>query len=259
MEIPSHSADVIFMSYDEPQADAHFRQLQRIVPWVHRVQGVLGIDNAYRAAGEKARTQEFFTVDGDTWVLDSFVFKIPENLPSGTMCLWPCKNAVNGILGLNGAVKLINKCSANCVKIDAVDYFGSMPGDVRSYQHVAGENRFNSSPFAAWRAGFRECAKLAGGVVRRTDVAQQLNIWQTIGDDKPNGIECILGARLGANFGASNWESPVLRKINNPDFLRDEYIKMLARIQGKFDFGPEDSLLQARPVGSARISLNGGN
>ena len=44
--------DVVFLSYDEPNADLHYADLCNKVPWAKRVHGVKGSDAAHKAAAE---------------------------------------------------------------------------------------------------------------------------------------------------------------------------------------------------------------
>ena len=250
------TSDVIFVSYDEANADENYRRLIAVAPRAVRLHGVLGIGRAYRAAGELSTTGNFFVVDGDSWILDDFNFQIPEDFVPTINYIWTSRNAVNGLLSLNGGVKLMNRSSVMAVVLDAIDYFGSIPLRVIALPRVASETRFNTSPFAAWRAAYRECAKLAGGVIQRTDVGYQLGLWQSQGRDRPNGVACILGARLGAAFGASHWQNHELRQINNPEFLRAEYSKMLAKLSGSAEFDHNDPLIEPQPIGSGKIFLN---
>ena len=48
--------DVIFLSYDEPNADENWADLKSKVPWATRVHGIDGSDAAHRAAGEASNT-----------------------------------------------------------------------------------------------------------------------------------------------------------------------------------------------------------
>ena len=255
MEQPP-SPDVVFVSYDEANADENYRRLKAVAPRAKRLHGVAGIGHAYRAAGELSATANFFMVDGDSWVLDDFDFQPPQDFVPTISYLWTSRNAVNGILSLNGDVKFLSKSGVMALSLDAIDYFGSIPLQVISLPRVASESRFNTSSFAAWRAGFRECAKLAGGVIQRTDVGDQLRVWQSQGSDRPHGVACILGARLGAAFGASHWQSRDLARINDPGFLRAEYSRMQAKFSGSIALDPHDAIIEPQPLGSGRILLN---
>ena len=57
--------DVVFISYDEPQAEKNWLLLKRIAPWAQRVHGVKGSDAAHKAAAELSTTERFILIDGD--------------------------------------------------------------------------------------------------------------------------------------------------------------------------------------------------
>jgi hypothetical protein len=47
--------DIIFLSYDEPNAEKHYADLLTKVPWAKRVHGVKGSDNAHKACAAASR------------------------------------------------------------------------------------------------------------------------------------------------------------------------------------------------------------
>ena len=65
--------DIIFVSYNEPNADKNYAALKSRFPTAKRVDGVKGIHQAHIAAAKKAFTKMFWVVDGDAEILDSFV------------------------------------------------------------------------------------------------------------------------------------------------------------------------------------------
>ena len=57
--------DIVFLSYDEPNADKHYADLCNKLPWAKRVHGVKGSDAAHKAAAELSETEWVITVDAD--------------------------------------------------------------------------------------------------------------------------------------------------------------------------------------------------
>lgn len=218
--------DVVFLSYDEPSANANFARLRQFAPHAKRVHGVEGIGNAHRKAAEIAETDYLFVVDADNWILNGFSFEFPEPELTGKY-LWFSRNAVNGAIWRNGAIKLLPRDDVLAVAGSAVDFFLSIRGAIRLVNVVASETRFNISPFLAWRAGFRECAKLAAGSTKSSRAREMLETWQTIGHDKPHGDWCIRGSRMGAAFGKANAGTPALRLINDLAWLKQEFSNCL--------------------------------
>ena len=60
--------DIVFLSYDEPNADQHYADLCNKVPWAKRVHGVKGSDAAHKAAANLSETDWVITVDADNIV-----------------------------------------------------------------------------------------------------------------------------------------------------------------------------------------------
>jgi hypothetical protein len=222
--------DVIFLSYDEPTANENFARLRAFAPHARRVHGIKGIGHAHRKAAELSDTEYFFVVDADNWILDGFSFDPPEVELNGRY-LWCSRNAVNGAIWRNGAIKLLRRGDVLALESFQVDFFLSIEGRIGLLDVVASETRFNSSPFLAWRGGFRECAKLAAGSVRSKRVQEILGVWQTVGADKPYGDWCILGSRLGAAFGKANAGTPALGLINDLGWLKTEFSHCLESVR----------------------------
>ena len=65
---PISDFDVIYISYDEPNAEKNWADLLSKCPWAKRVHGVKGFDAAHNKAGEISETHRLVTVDGDNTV-----------------------------------------------------------------------------------------------------------------------------------------------------------------------------------------------
>lgn len=228
------SPDVVFVTYQEPNAEEHFARLLAFAPRAKRVRDVEGMYNAYQQAARIAETPFFFLVDGDSWILDGFAFSAPIDASRAEVWMWLAKNAVNGLQHLNGSVKLVSREAMLSMNPAALDYSASIRGRRRVIEEVASETRFNASPFLAWRAGFRECAKLAGGLVNHPSVPRLLQVWQTVGKYKPNGTWCMLGAKMGAAYGEKWRGTDAMRAINDMAWQRTEF----ERVQASADHTP---------------------
>jgi hypothetical protein len=222
--------DVVFLSYEEPNADANFARLLEFAPRAKRVHHVEGIFNAYQAALALAATPYFFIVDGDSWILDGFEFAAPANVSGAAIWMWLSRNAVNGLEHLNGAVKLLSREAISSMRPGALDFSVSMRGRRLEVRRVASETRFNTSPFLAWRSGFRECAKLASGFVNHPTVPHLIRTWQTVGANKPNGNWCMLGSRMGADFGTRFAGTDRLRSINDMGWMKAVFERVQSRV-----------------------------
>ena len=57
--------DFVYISFKEPNKEENWANLKNKVPWAKRVDGVVGFDNAHKAAADVAETDFFISVDGD--------------------------------------------------------------------------------------------------------------------------------------------------------------------------------------------------
>ena len=222
--------DIIFLSYDEPNADDNWQKLKRRYPQAQRVHGIKGIWEAHCECARISKSKHFFLVDGDSVLLSEFDVEKEINkmgLLDGNTLVWRSINPVNNLISGFGCPKLFPKkvfeaplnsieiSKANSKKYVRVPTIGTI-------------SHFNTSPLTAWRSAFRDCAKLAGGINGENEENRiyRLKIWCTKGEDKPYGKWAILGARAGKQFGESNWKCrEKIQLVNDFDWLEQQFLK----------------------------------
>jgi hypothetical protein len=209
--------DIIFLSYDEPNAEKNYADLLTKAPWAKRVHGVKGSDSAHKACAALSDTEYFVTVDADNIVDPQFLEVEIDleklKLTSDNVFSWCGKVHVNGLMYGNGGLKLWTRKFVNEMRT----HENSDPNDNQGKVEFCFDNRYyqfnenysesftNESPFQAWRAGFREGVKMS--LDRGTKIKNvkdtwwqnyhRLLIWASVGADVENGIWSILGAREG--------------------------------------------------------------
>lgn len=219
--------DVFFLSYGEPNADKNWARLLAKAPYAQRVDGVPSIHEAHRQCAEAATTAFFFTVDADNWIVDDFRFELDFAPEPNSVYVWRCANAVNGLVYGYGAIKLFDAAQARALKTGTVDMTTSAAPAYRIVDVLASETRFNTSPWDAWRSGFREATKLASKVIpnqRDDETETRLQVWTTFGTEKLYGDWCVRGALAGKAFGTACRNDPeALAAINDWDWLRSRF------------------------------------
>src|SRR5258707_11762442 len=106
---PLSELDLIFISYDESNADENWAKLLEIIPWAKRVHGVKGSDAAHKAAANLSETELFISVDADNIVDPAFFdLRIDFNHPKfkNKAISWSAKNYINGLEYGNGGLKI---------------------------------------------------------------------------------------------------------------------------------------------------------
>ena len=105
--------DIIFLSYDEPNAEENWADLKRKVPWAKRVHGVEGSDAAHKACADLSDTKHFVTVDGDTIIDPKFMEVVLDldklGIDDDYQFSWCGKIDVNGLMYGNGSLKMWTK------------------------------------------------------------------------------------------------------------------------------------------------------
>lgn len=227
--VPVTEFDIVFISYDEPNADDNWQDLLDKCPWAKRSHGVYGSDAAHKAAAKLSETARFITVDADNIVNPDF-FNIEldmSKIGKNDVISWAAKNEINGLVYGNGGIK----CWPKHVVEQMRTHEAAPEHDSRAqvdfcwninyvqmnncYSHVYN----NASPYQAYRAGFREGCKMTlegGDVVEQKKLKnlfhrnyKRLLVWQSVGADVQNGLWAVYGARLGCvmtNLERDGWD-----------------------------------------------------
>lgn len=209
--------DTIFLTYDEPKKEDFWIQIQNMVPWAKRVDGVKGSDAAHKAAAEASDTDRFILIDGDN-IPDAAFFNLQLALDdTNRNCVfrWRARNAVNGLMYGNGGMSCWTREFVNNMRThEASD--GTAANDVEfcfypnywAMSDCYSTTYPNATPFQAWRAGFREGVKMCldrGALPTLAEFKQRvharnldhLTVWHNVGADVENGFWAMYGARLG--------------------------------------------------------------
>jgi len=220
--------DVVFISYQEPNADENYEKLKKKVPDAKRVHGVKGIHQAHVEAAKLCNTPMIWIVDGDATIVDDFNFNY--QVPAwqyNHVHVWRSKNPINGLVYGYGGVKLFPRELTVNMDTSKPDMTTSISDKFVAVKEISNITGFNTGPFETWKSAFRECCKLSSKVIDRQkddETERRLKIWMTIGKDKPYGEYAIAGARAGDAYGKEHTgNTEALKKINDFDWLKDQF------------------------------------
>ena len=207
--------DVVFLSYDEPNADLHYADLCNKVPWAKRVHGVKGSDEAHKEAARLSDTDWLVTVDADNLVNTNF-FNLDLDIENDNVQVysWLGKNVINGLQYGNGGLKIWKKDFILNMKSHEASDTGRAQVDFcwedgyKQFMTCYSDVIITGSPYQAWRAGFREGVKMTLHDGLRVPAAEikervwwhnlhRLRMWSTVGSHIENGNYAVYGARLG--------------------------------------------------------------
>ena len=222
--------DIVFISYNEPNADENFKKLKDRFPTAKRVHGIKGIHQAHIVAAKKCFTKMFWVVDADAELVNSFNFSYNvTDWDLETVHVWRSRNPINALEYGYGGVKLLPRKLTINMDVSKADMTTSISTLFKTIDEVSNITAFNTDEFSTWRSAFRECAKLASRVIQGQiddETEKRLTVWTTTGGDRQFGRAAISGAIAGRNFGISNSDTPEqLKLINDFDWLETQFNK----------------------------------
>jgi hypothetical protein len=217
--------DVVFISYNEVNADDNYNTLIKKCPRAKRVHGVKGIHQAHIKAAELCDTDMIWIVDGDAVVEDNFNFDlVMSSYDIDCVHVWRSRNPINNLEYGNGGIKLLPRLLTLEMDTNTSDMTTSISKKFKAMDGVSNINSFNTDEFTTWRSAFRECCKLSSRVIERQyeeETQQRLDIWCNVGADKPYGKYAITGASMGRQYGLDNKNNlEALRRINDFEWLK---------------------------------------
>jgi hypothetical protein len=220
--------DIVFISYNEVEADKNFANLQALYPSAKRVHGVKGIHNAHIEAAKLVSTPMFWVVDADAEIVEDFKFDYQVQVHNyNSVLVWRSKNPINGLEYGYGGVKLLPTQLTLDMNTASVDMTTSISSKFTAVDQVSNITAFNTDAFSTWRSAFRECVKLSSKVITRQDhqeTTERLTVWLTFNPNVPFGQEAAQGAYDGREYGRKNASNPeALAKINDFNWLRDQW------------------------------------
>jgi hypothetical protein len=250
--------DIIYLSYDEPNAEKNFADLCAKVPWAKRVHGVKGSDAAHKACAELSETDRFITIDGDN-IIDAKFLNQEYDLDDHEdvhwnrevnfdQCVvsWTARNTINGLMYGNGGIKcwpkekVLNMRTHENADPDNIHAQVDFCWDLQYIQMNTcySEIMNNATPQQAWRAGFREGVKMAldrGIKPTKEDFLNghwknlhRLWIWLMVGADVENGMWAIYGARKGLFLTmCTDWDYVNVRDF---EYLNDYWNKTIETV-----------------------------
>jgi hypothetical protein len=227
--------DIIFISYDEPEADANWNKLVDKFPHAKRIHGISGMENALKAAAVASETPYFYAVFAKTVLHPTFNFNIGADYwQKPKHYIFYSENSVNGLRYGHMGIVLYNRDTV----LNAPP-FGEFGTDYTlSFDHevvpiVSCYGSFNASPYHTWRTAFREAHKLRefSNTTPNIETKYRLHIWRTVANG--NYADWALrGANDGVKYYEDNSDTPDLRRNTfRWEWLRNYFTELYGDVQ----------------------------
>jgi hypothetical protein len=227
--IDHQQMDIVYISYDEPEAEKNWQYIKSRFPRTKRVHGVQGMENALKEAARVSDTPWYYAVFAKTILAESFEFDfVPDYMQKPKHYIFNCKNAVNGLEYGHMGIILYN-CQ---LILDAppyeelgLDYTISFPVEVVPELSCIGV--FDTTPYHTWRTSFREAGKLAffNSTDPNVENTNRLEVWQTVAEGE-YAEWALNGARDGVEFfEESGGDLAYMKQSFDWNWLRKRFVK----------------------------------
>lgn len=221
--------DIVFISYNEPNAETNWNSLKERFSRAKRVDGVKGIHQAHIEAAKKCFTKMLWVVDGDAVIKDTFDFTYNvDEYNLETVHVWRSQNPINDLVYGYGGVKLLPRKLTVKMDLSKPDMTTSISDKFKAMPEISNITAFNTDPFNTWKSAFRECVKLSSKIIDRqntTETDERLAIWcSNKFKDRDFGEYAIAGAKSGRAYGVENSNNTeALKLINDFDWLKERF------------------------------------
>lgn len=228
--------DIVFISYDEPQADANYNLLSSRFPQAKRIHGVNGMELALREAAKASTTPWFYAVFAKTRLHEDWDFSfVPDRWQAPKHYIFNALNMSNELCyGHMGIILYHRDTVLNAPTwddINGLDY--TMSFDTESIPLTSVYGEFATDPYRAWRTAFRETAKLVQWHLdeKCVETAYRLHVWQTHAQG-PYSEWVLRGARDGIDYyGKHLMDHGALKQMFRWDWLNEYFLKLYAQDQ----------------------------
>ena len=214
--------DIVFISYQEPNAEHRYSILKQRFSYAKRIHGVKGIHQAHIEAAKLVKTSYFYVVDGDAKVVQDFKFAhIAEE--QNLVHVYRSANPINNLTYGYGGVKLLPTTLTRNMDTTTNDMTTSISDKFKVMNEVSNITAFDTDAFSTWKSAFRECAKLASKTIDRQnkeETNERLKTWTTYASGDYSG-DALRGACDGMRFGLSS--SSDINLINDFDWLEKKF------------------------------------
>lgn len=234
--LEAQAQDIVFISYDESQADQNYEILKQRFPQAKRVHGIEGMENALRAAAEVSSTPWFYATFAKTRLHEDWDFGfVPDRWQEPKHYIFNAINTSNDLCYGHMGIILYNR---NLVlnapawdNIQGMDYTMSFPTESIPLVSVYGE--FATDAYKAWRTAFRETAKLTQWYLDSKCVETLYRVHTWCNHAKGPFADWVL---RGANDGVKYYEENLndrtaLKKMFRWEWLSQHFQELYAHDQ----------------------------
>ena len=214
--------NIFFISFNESNQETNWARVLDLHPDAIRLHGIKGIDKVHLACNELCSTENFWTVDGDNWLLEELIWDV--GVPADLLLF----NALNGLPTNLGGVKLWKKDSIINKDMSKGDFCLNATAKKMSLRKVFSRTDYNNTAYEAWKTAFRHCVKLLSSIFKSrlslNYADEYLEQWKRC-DTLDNGVNNARWAHQGYLDAVEYVEDTAndIHNINNYQWLKNYF------------------------------------
>lgn len=206
------SQDIVFISYDEKDADLNYKILKDRFPTAKRVHGIKGNVMAYKEAAKISSTPWYYAVFPKTKIDSNFNFDIhPNYLDTPGHYIFNAYNVITDYTYGHGGVKMYHVKTT--IEIENWGYDFTMSSPVTTIP-INSCYLDPATEYEAWRTSFREALKLKTD--NSIEGCYRLHRWLTVGNGE-FGEYSRAGAAAALEYNGD------LKIANSWEWLREQF------------------------------------
>ena len=217
--------NIFFISFNESNQETNWARVLDLHPDAIRLHGIKGIDKVHLACNELCSTENFWTVDGDNWLLEELIWDV--GVPADLL-LFNALNPLNGLPTNLGGVKLWKKDSIINKDMSKGDFCLNATAKKMSLRKVFSRTDYNNTAYEAWKTAFRHCVKLLSSIFKSRSslnyADEYLEQWKRC-DTLDNGVNNARWAHQGYLDAVEYVEDTAndIHNINNYQWLKNYF------------------------------------
>lgn len=217
--------NIFFISFNESNQETNWARVLDLHPDAIRLHGIKGIDKVHLACNDLCSTENFWTVDGDNWLLEELIWDV--GVPADLL-LFNALNPLNGLPTNLGGVKLWKKDSIINKDMSKGDFCLNATAKKMSLRKVFSRTDYNNTAYEAWKTAFRHCVKLLSSIFKSRPslnyADEYLEQWKRC-DTLDNGVNNARWAHQGYLDAVEYVEDTAndIHNINNYQWLKNYF------------------------------------
>lgn len=175
--------DIFFISFDESNSEQNWNRLLKLHPSAQRVHGINSISESHLECNRLAKTERFWTVDGDNWLLKS----IPkEVIGTQELLVYMTVDPIDQYVCASGGIKSWRKdCFIN-TDMTKGDFSMHATNTIGCVGEILSIHKYDVTPYESWKHTFRQTVKTLSGIIPASSLYQNvarmekhktLNLW----------------------------------------------------------------------------------